>query len=140
MYPFCEDFLKTQFYHLKKTNLCELCLATKRVSFKEENTKEEKQLLILYENHLENSIAQRRAFKEDILKLIDEKAMIVVDFKQNIRLGGSPEEVSAIFYTPTMINYISFFIKTKNNGFFYDFTSQDLSKDAFFIIKCLRTI
>ena len=44
--------------------------------------------------------------EELILKLTDEKAMIVVDFKQNIRLGGSLEEVSAIFYTPTMINYI----------------------------------
>ena len=90
----------------KKTNLCELCLAAKRVSFKEEKTEEEKKLLILYENHLENSISQRRAFKEDILKLTDEKAMIVVDFKQNIRLDGSSEEVSVIFYTPTMINYI----------------------------------
>ena len=82
----------------KKTDLCELSLGAKRVSFKEEKT-EEKQLLIIYENHLENSIAQIRAFKEDILKLTDEKAMIVVDFKQNIRLGGSSEKVSAIFYT-----------------------------------------
>ena len=33
-----------------------------------------------------------------------------MDLKQNIKLGGSPEEVSYDFYNPTTINYISFFI------------------------------
>ena len=63
-----------------------------------------------------------------------------MDFKQNIKLGGSPEEVSYDFYNPTTINYISFFIYINQTGIFFDFSSMEISKDAYFIIECFKKI
>ena len=55
-------------------------------------------------------------------------------------MGGSPEEVSYDFYHPITINYISFFIYTNQTGIFFDFSSMELSKDAYFVIECFKKI
>ena len=65
-------------------------------------------------------------------ELKDHQAVILLDYKQNIKLGGSPEEVSRDFYHHTSINYLSIFIKTKGmDEIFFDFTSMELAKDAY---------
>ena len=74
--------------------------------------------------------------KYDIENLKTNQAVIVLNFKQNIKLGGSPEEKFRKFYQTTSINYLSIFVKTKQIGFFFDFTSLELVKDVYFIIEC----
>ena len=87
----------------KKTDLCELCLIGKKKENIQNPSEEEKKLLLVYKNHLSNAVAQRICFKNDILNLREKQAIIVMDFKQNIKLGGNfllqgPEEVSYDFY------------------------------------------
>src|SRR6185437_8223901 len=81
---------------------------------------------------------QREALKNNINSLGDGEAIIVFDFKQNLKLGGSPNEVSQDFYHHSHINYLSFFVKTKSNGIFFDFASEVLAKDAYFVIGCFK--
>ena len=61
-----ESFLKripgNIVYPNKRTDLCELCLFSNRIKNKQNRTQEEKNLLILYENHHQNSILQRNSF------------------------------------------------------------------------------
>lgn len=124
----------------KKTDLCEVCLAAKRVMNKTIRTEEENNLVMIYTNHIQNAQSQRSELKNHIRDLKENEAIIILDFKQNIKLGGSPEEVSRDFYHPTSINYLSFFVKSKDSGFFFDFTSMELSKDAYFVIECFRLL
>ena len=124
----------------KKTDLCELCLMVKKVLNKREKNEEQKNLILIYENHKENALSQRNSMKLNIENLTTDQGIMIMDFKQNIKLGGSPEEISRDYYHTTSINYLSFFIKTSNTGYFFDFTSTDLSKDAYFVIECMKLL
>ena len=97
-------------------------------------------LLLLYQNHSENAKSQRNAMKNDLKLLQPQEALIILDFKQNIKLGGSPEEVNQDFYHTTSINYLSIFVKTKETGIFFDFSSKELAKDAYFVIECFELL
>ena len=116
--------------------MCELCWNEKKIEKKQVKSEQENNLLLLYKNHKENAFMQRMAMKYDIENLKTNQAVIILDFKQNIKLGGSPEEKSREFYQKTNINYLSIFVKTKQTGVFFDFTSLELAKDAYFVIEC----
>ena len=102
----------------KKTDLCELCWNEKKIEKKQVKSEQENNLLLLYKNHKENAFMQRMAMKYDIENLKTNQVVIILDFKQNIKLGGSPEEKSREFYQKTSINYLSIFVKTKQTGVF----------------------
>ena len=125
---------------VKKTDLCELCVFAKKIETKNIKTEEEDNLLLLYRNHLENAKAQRNALKTDIQIIKDNQAIVILDFKQNIKLGGSPEELSRDYYHTTSINYLTIFVKTLNFGIFFDFTSMELTKDSYFVIECFKML
>ena len=120
----------------KKTDLCELCWNGKKIEKKEVKSEQEMNLLLIYNYHKENAFIQRMAMKSDIENLKEHEAVLILDFKQNIKLGGSPEEKSREFYQTTSINYLSIFMKTKKSGIFFDFTSLELSKDSYYVIEC----
>jgi len=126
----------------KKTDLCELCLHTNSIRNKKESGKElsekENSLLQIGEYHKTNALLQRNALKTNLDSLEDGQAVVIFDFKQNIKLGGSPNEVSHDYYSPSNINYLSFFVKTKSDGIFFDFSSEVLAKDAYFVIGCFK--
>ena len=112
--------------------MCELCWNAKKIEKKQVKSQQENNLLLLYYNHKENALMQRMTMKYDIENLKTNQAVIILDFKQNIKLGSSPEEKSRKFYQTTSINYLSIFVKT--NWIFFDFTSLELAKDAYFVI------
>ena len=95
---------------------------------------------MLYKNHLEIAKSQRNALKTDIQIIKDNQAIVILDFKQNIKLGGSPEELSRDYYHTTSINYLTIFVKTLNFWIFFDFTSMELTKDSYFVIECCKML
>ena len=90
------------------------------------------------EYHKTNALLQRNALKTNLDSLEDGQAVVIFDFKQNIKLGGSPNEVSRDYYSPSNINYLSFFVKTKSDGIFFDFSSEVLAKNSYFVIGCFK--
>ena len=63
-----------------------------------------------------------------------------MDFKQNIKLGNSPEQVSYDYLHPTSINYLSIFVKNIKESVFFDFISMELNKDSYFVIECFNLL
>lgn len=128
----------------KKTDLCELCLSTHAIEQKktrgDQLTPDEEDTMKVGAFHKANALKQRLSFKKNVQELKEGQAVIVFDFKQNIKLGGSPEEVSQDYYHTSSINYISFFVKTPTKGIFFDFSSEVLAKDAYFVRGCLRKL
>ncbi len=59
---------------------------------------------------------------------------MLMDFKENIKIGGSPREVGAVFYSKSQRIIFCATVITKNDYHFFDFISEDLSHDTFFII------
>lgn len=123
---------------VKKTDLCELCLKAKKLESKIIQTNDEKNLILLYKNHLYNAKNQRNSLKLNLQNLKSDKAILIMDFKQNIKLGNSPQQVSYDYFHPTSINYLSFFVKTIKESIFFDFTSMELNKDSYFVIECFK--
>jgi hypothetical protein len=125
---------------IKKTDLCELCLRGKRLESKIIQTNEEKNLIILYRNHLQNASRQRNSLKLDLINIKIDQAILIMDFKQNIKLGNSPEQVAYDYFHPTSINYLSIFVKNIKESIFFDFTSMELNKDSYFVIECFNLL
>jgi hypothetical protein len=104
-----------------------------------DNLREEYKNLLKMETfiarHKENKDAQRRAFKSEIDKLQDNQAILLMDFKENVKLGGSAREVSSIFYSSSSRTYFTILVILKGNKHHYfDFVSEDLKHDASFVI------
>ena len=142
----------------KSTDLCPICeegkKAEKRLNqgsylFSENEWKilnEEKEL---YTTHKEYVKKQRGSFEEQIKKLKIGEAVILFDFKENIKLGGGPREVSKIFYEKSQRTILGtcliFKQKNKKNEVetkfnYIDFVSEDLTHDAFFVKRCLEKL
>ncbi len=58
-----------------------------------------KQIAEQFEMHKNIVDQQRRSFNEKRIEIQPDELMIVVDFKENIRLGGGPEECGQDYFT-----------------------------------------
>ena len=56
------------------------------------------------EKHKDKNISQRTAFKETCFAL-DHEAILLMDFKENLKLGGCPREISSVFYSNFKLLY-----------------------------------
>ena len=64
---------------IKKTDLCELCLRGKRLESKIIQTIEEKNLIILYRNHLQNAERQRNSLKLNLINIKIDQAILIMN-------------------------------------------------------------
>ena len=97
--------------------------------------------------------AQRSSFKDQVSNLSEKDLLIVLDFKQNIKLGGGNAQVSQSFYnTPstTCLGMVLYF-RDKNersgnnkNGvirkIYVEFISDCLTHNFLFVKYCLRRL
>ena len=98
-------------------------------------------LEICITNHKERKDIQREAFEKKIENLDEDSAIILMDFKENIKLGKCNREVSSVFYSASQRTFFSVAVILRGKKFkYFDFISEDLTHDASFVIRCLNTL
>lgn len=73
------------------------------------------------------------------------KCIVVIDFKENIRIGGGPVETKANFYEQKMISDLGIAVlykdkKGNNTKSYYNFFSEILTHDALYPKQCLSEL
>jgi hypothetical protein len=89
-------------------------------------------------SHKENNNTQRNSFFNSIKELKNQEAILLMDFKENVKLGGSPREVSKIFYTKSQRTIFCICVITANEHHYFDFISEDLTHDSEFVSRAIR--
>ena len=99
---------------------------------------------ISYTEHKKFKDHQRNQFKQQKLALQEGECLIVMDFKENLQLGGSAREIGQIFYSKTQISLLGSVIYFIDQGTLkkkhVNFLSKLLSHDGVFVKDCLRTL
>ena len=136
-----------------------LALEVNSLSDASQNSEFEEHLLIkvqgllreknFYENHVSGKNLQREAFNKEVddLKqnLAGDKAVVILDFKQNVTLNGGPVELSYQFFEKTQQTVLGFVVLTHgDNGSvkktYVNFVSSVLNHDALFVSDCMKKL
>lgn len=96
---------------------------------------------IFIERHKKRKIEQDDEFEKTIDELDDTSAVLLMDFKENVKIGGSSREVSQVFFRRSQKTIFSILIITKGRKFqFFDFLSDDLTHDSTFVVAALQNV
>ena len=63
-----------------------------------------------------------------------------MDFKENIKLGGSQREVNRIYYSKSQRTILCIIVITNKGRHYFDFVSEDLCHDAEFVEQSIREL
>ena len=98
----------------------------------------------LYRKHKNVADHKREQFNKEKQELSESFFMIIMDFKQNFKIGGGPEETNKEYYRKKDVTLLGFIIYEKNNGVrsktHLNYVSKFLSHDSFFVKECLHDI
>jgi hypothetical protein len=88
---------------------------------------------------------QRACFHAEIFNLKSQHGILLIDFKENLKLGGSPNELNQDFYNRKNCSVLGMCLiyKDINNQIkkeYKDFFSDVLSHDGLFIKDCLHQL
>ena len=139
----------------RATDLCPICEEGKHIEKELENfhlSKDEWKYLNqkkqIYTTHKDYFKKQRSSFEDQIKNLKIGEVIILFDFKENIKLGGGPREVSQVFYNKSQRTILGFCLifkqknekkeETKVN--YINFISEELTHDSFFVKKCFKKL
>jgi hypothetical protein len=131
----------------KLTDMCPICVNGKKIKKRlESNTNQRLQREVeLYQQHVFFKDQQRNLFKDSVDYTTNTSCVIVLDFKQNLKIGGGPVEVNQQFYSKKQISILGFAIHYKdehNNQKirYVDFLSEILSHDSLFVTECIKKL
>ncbi|OMJ17474.1 hypothetical protein AYI70_g5948 [Smittium culicis] len=98
-----------------------------------------------YEGHKEIKKKQIIAYKSCLNKLESNECVVIMDFKENFRIGGGPVEIGANFYSKSLISDLCFAViykKTENRlGYkYFNYLSEILSHDSKYVSECLSDL
>jgi hypothetical protein len=134
------------------TDMCPICVGGKQAKdalknnpnlLAQDKTKYEAAVKKM-EEHIACHKARRQAYKDDKLNLTSNDVLIVMDFKQNIKLNKGHLEVSRDFFNAPSRSYLTLvtFYKegetTKKK--YWDFISRSLNHDAQFVADCIDQV
>lgn len=102
-----------------------------------------------FEEHFAGKNLQREAFNkevDDLKKSLEgDKALVILDFKQNVALNGGPVELSHQFFQRSQRTVLGFVV-LQNNGngsvkkTYVNFLSEILNHDALFVADCMKKL
>ena len=128
-------------YIKKKTDMCDICINGKKLE-KKNDTKNEK--YIYYQNHRDLNRNQKLKFKEKVNELKERECFVIMDFKENFKIGGGPVESSQIFYNKSQISCLGFCIIYKENNVvkrkYVDYLSKIITHDSYYVIQCIQSL
>jgi len=88
--------------------------------------------VVEYEKHRNFKNKQREAFAGQKAALKQGECIILMDYKQNLRLGGGPREVGTVYYSKTQVSLLGCILYHKQNeiikktyNFFFPILSHD---------------
>lgn len=139
------NFIKSK----KETDKCNICNPLKKLQKKEDDYRKDglvvpeklKSEIKVIKNHKKFQEHQKNQYDKDVNDLKQDDAIIVLDFKENIKVGGGPIETSQCFYDKTPVSVLGFALITKKDNIvnyeYHDFLSEILSHDSLFAGECL---
>jgi hypothetical protein len=87
---------------------------------------------------------QSAAFKKQKESLKEHEAIMILDFKENLKLGGGPVEVSSVFYSKVQRTVFTIALITKSLNreqyHYFDFVSDILTHNTAFVIDCVNSL
>lgn len=94
----------------------------------------------IYNSHKKHTQQQRKKYNNIVENLAEDSCVLVIDFKENLRLGGGPVETNKLFYSKSLCSVLGFVLikkeKNKIEHSYYDFFSTNLSHDSLFVKQC----
>lgn len=133
----------------KQTDMCNICHIKKSLKkVQNELLSNNKSVPDTIEKDL-NAISQHERFykhqneqyNKDITDLDHKSCVIVMDFKENFKIGGGPIETNNCFYEKKPISLLGFAVVYKESEKikyeYHDFLSEILSHDSLFSGQCL---
>lgn len=89
--------------------------------------------------------SQREEFKKQKQMVKPGEALVIIDFKENLKLGSGPVEVGNDFYSKSQVTCLGFavYLCSEDGSIvthYFDFISYCLSHDAFFAKQCLAQL
>lgn len=108
----------------KQTDMCNICNLKSSLEKRKEEC-EIKNLLLpesinsdlkAINQHQDFYTHQNREYKKDINELDNESCIIVIDFKENLKVGGGPIETNSCFYSKRPISLLGFALVFKENN------------------------
>jgi hypothetical protein len=137
-----KEYFRSQFVRAKhRDGLCQLCeIGHKLRRFEKAHwdklSDKERALLrlklnIVREHHLANEQSKLR-FKQDLQGLTPGSAVLVMDFKENITLGGGPRELGNSWYTRERRTIFGLALYTRSTT-----TGQVIKRNIVYISNCL---
>jgi hypothetical protein len=143
----------------KRTDLCPICENGKKneqclknlqkkislnnfIPINIDNLKNEIECTKIHKKFVE---IQRACFHAEIYNIKSQQAILLIDFKENLKLGGSPNELNQDFYYKKNCSVLGMCLiyKDENNQIkkeYKDYFSDILSHDGLFIIDCLHKL
>ena len=128
-------------YIKKKTDMCDVCINGKKLEKKKE-TKNEK--YGYYKQHLDLNKRQKSNFKNKISALKEKECIVIMDFKENFKIGGGPVESSQTFYNKSQVSCLGFCIIYKEKEVvkrkYIDFLSKIITHDSHYVTQCIQSL
>lgn len=128
----------------KRTDLCELCYEGMLLKIRHTGMPLPENVantLAVLENHIQVLQAQKAAFRAEVDNLDDRSVIIILDFKENMVIGGGLNEVGRTFYSKSAVSVLGFAVISREDGLlsidYHDFLSSILSHDSKFAGECL---
>lgn len=92
--------------------------------------------------HQLSVLNQQSSFQEQEHTLDPRKCIIIIDFKENIRIRCGPVQFKKDFYNYNQLSILGFSVITKDSSGnkvikYYDFISEILSHDSLFAGECI---
>ena len=119
------------------------CTPEERLQMQEELTKL-RPTVAKFETHYACKTEQRSAFKWQRTNLANGQGLLVLDFKENITIGGGPRELTAAFYNKTPRTLLGFVLYSKEADVLHkrhiNIISDVLSHDAGFVIHAFKKV
>jgi len=138
----------------KKTDMCQVCIAGKkaerklqlllsRANYTIANRKQLEDAVHLYQQHIFFKNRQQQCYKNSINRTTSSSCVVIMDFKENLKIGGGPVETGANFYHKKQVSVLGFAVHYQDNTGtacirYFDYLSPILSHDSLFIIGCIR--
>ena len=94
--------------------MCNICINRKKLTKK--NDKKDVNKIEYYNNHLRINKEQKKNFKEKIMNLNEKEFCLIMDFKENFKIGGGPIETSQIFYNKSQVSFLGFCLIYKEDN------------------------
>ena len=128
----------------KESDKCPICFTGKKLEKKRIFSEQEKKSLETCRLHSKFNQIQKKLYNKNIENIDENSCLMIVDFKQNFKLGKGPVETNRDFYYKKNISCLGFAIVSKENGKvkrkYINYLSNVLSHDSFYVNNCLKEL